>query len=61
MDGRPLEEALVGGSDHSKLAWSTDAHDAERAVEGGVYRQQISVSRFDETLYVNEGRAWLDS
>jgi len=61
MDGRPLEEALEGGIDHTTSAWSTDVHDAERVVEGGVYRQQISVSRSGETLYIDEGRAWLNS
>ena len=61
MDGRPLEEALEGGVDHTTQAWSTDVHNAEREVEGGVYRQQVSVSRSGETLYIDEGRAWLDS
>lgn len=61
MDGRPLEEALEGDVDHATLAWSTDVHDAEREVEGGVYRQQISISRSGETLYIDEGHAWLDS
>ena len=52
---------VTGDLDHTELAWSTDVHDAEREVEGGVYRQQISVSRSGETLYIDEGRAWLDS
>ena len=57
MDGRPLEEALNGGPSIHSVEWSTDVHTAERAVEGGVYRQRITVSHVGATTYVDSGQA----
>ena len=61
LDGRGLEESFGLGPDHTTLSWVTDVHQAERAVDGGVYRQLIRVSRVNETLYLEEGLAWLDT
>ena len=59
MDGRNLEEALDGGPAQHSVARSTDVHEAQRPVDGGVYRQRITISRVGETVYVDEGRAGL--
>ena len=59
MDGRVLAEALRGGPDPAAVGWSTQAHEAERAVEGGIYRQRVEVTSVGETAYVEEGRGWL--
>lgn len=56
MDGRVLEEALAGGPDPGSVVWSNGAHDAERALAQGIYRQRIKVSQVDGTSYVDEGR-----
>ena len=56
-DGRVLEEALTGGPSHESAKWSTGVHTAERALEGGVYRQQISFSCVDSTTYIDVGHA----
>jgi hypothetical protein len=61
MDGRPLQEAIEGGPEPDPQDWSTEVFDAERRVEGGVYRQQITVSRVGDTVYADEGNARLDS
>ena len=60
MDGRVMEEALVDGPAPELVAWSTDVHKAERRVKGGVYRQEIKVSRASDTEYVDEGSATLE-
>ena len=56
MDGRVLKEALAGGPDPGSVVWSNGAHDAERALAQGIYRQRIKVSQVDGTSYVDEGR-----
>ena len=56
-DGRVLEEALNGGPSHDSVKWSTGVNTAERDLEGGVYRQQISFSCVDSTTYIDEGHA----
>ena len=60
MDGRVLHEALAGGPEPGPVVWSTEVSAVERLVEGGVYRQRITVSRAGNTTYVDEGRASLD-
>ena len=60
MDGRPLAESLEGEGGPVERDSSSEVHEAERAVEGGVYRQRITVSRVGGTAYVDEGRATLD-
>ena len=57
MDGRPLTEALAAAA---PVSWSTEVHEAERAVEGGVYRQRVTLSRVGDSVYADEGIAWLD-
>ena len=52
MDGRPLTEALAGGS---PVSWATETHEAERAVRGGVYRQRVVISRVEQSVYADEG------
>jgi phosphonoacetate hydrolase len=59
MDGRALEEALVGGPEPEEVEWSTEIHNAERKVGDKVYRQQIKVSRVGDTSYVDEGNSTL--
>ena len=60
IDGRPLQEALESGSSHAAVDWSSEAFSAERRAAGGLYRQRITVSRYENTTYVDEGLAWLD-
>jgi len=60
VDGRVLEEALNEGPSHDSVKWSTGVHTAERVLEGGVYRQQISFSRVYSTTYIDEGHATVD-
>ena len=55
MDGRVLEEALVGGPDPVTVSQSTEVHEAEHSLAQGVYRQQIKISTVGETVYVDEG------
>ena len=57
MDGRPLTEALAAAA---PVSWSTEVLEAERAVEGGVYRQRVTLSRVGDSVYADEGIAWLD-
>ena len=57
MDGRALTEALAGGS---PVAWSTETHEAERSVPGGVYRQRVVLSRVGHSVYADEGNARLE-
>ena len=59
MDGRILHEALKGGPAPRSVDWSTEVRRAERTVQGGVYRQHISISRVGQTVYVDEGNAGL--
>ena len=59
MDGRVLEEALKDGSVVGPPSWSTEVYSARRQVAGGVYGQEITVSRLGTTLYVDEGSARL--
>ena len=60
MDGRPLSEALDGGPNNNSVDRSTKVYKAERRVDGGVYQQQITVSRVGSTTYVDDGFASLD-
>ena len=59
MDGRVLEEALVGGPRVDRVDWSTELYNAERLLEGGVYRQQIQVSLVENAVYVDQGSSTL--
>ena len=61
MDGRVLEEALRDGPDPHTVRWSTEVHRAEHKVKGGIYHQQITISRVGTTTYLDEGRASLDA
>ena len=55
MEGRVLEEALAGGPGPESVDWTTETADAERKLDGGLYRQRITVSRVGTTTYVDEG------
>ena len=59
MDGRVLQEALVGGPRVDRVDWSVELYNAERRLEGRVYRQQIQVSLVEDTVYVDEGSSTL--
>ena len=61
MDGRVLSEALRGGPDPETVRRSSRSHQAERAVEGGHYRQSVTVSQVAEAMYVDEGNASFDA
>lgn len=52
MHGRVLREALTDGN---PIEWQTETHRAKRHIESGTYRQHITVSRVNETTYVDEG------
>ena len=58
MDGRALTESLAGGA---PVSWSTETHEAERAVHGGIYRQRVVLSRVGHSVYADEGNGRLDS
>ena len=55
MDGRVLEEALLGGPDAGAVDSTNDVLRAERNTDGGVYLQELSVSRVGSTIYVDHG------
>ncbi|HEU0021151.1 MAG TPA: alkaline phosphatase family protein [Dehalococcoidia bacterium] len=59
MDGRVLEEALVGGPRVDRVDWSGEIYNAERRSSQQVYRQQIKVSLVGDTVYVDEGSSTL--
>ncbi len=61
MDGRALAEALVDGPGPGSVISAAETHTAERPVAGGVYRQNITVTRVGTTAYVDEGNARLDA
>jgi arylsulfatase A-like enzyme len=52
MNGRVLHEALRNGPD--AVPWRSETHEASR--DG--YRQQITVSRVDGTIYLDQGAVW---
>ena len=60
MDGRVLYEALRDGPEPASVQWRTDTHEAQRIVEGGVYRQHVKVSSVGHTTYVDEGQGWVE-
>ena len=60
MDGRALVEALADSPDAHAVDWSTKVHSSECTMEGGVYRQHITMSLVGTTMYLDEGRAGLD-
>ena len=57
MHGRVLGEALTEGE---SVTWQTQTHRAERPVNGGTYRQYITVSRVESTTYVDEGNGVIE-
>ena len=61
MDGRPILEATKQGPDPNDVNWETEIHSAERPVNGGVFRQEITLSRVGTTVYVDEGQGRLDT
>ena len=56
MDGRVITEALVSGPD--SVESMTDSHLAGREVLDWVYRQVITLSQVDSTVYLDSGRGW---
>ena len=59
MDGRILFEAMSGGP-HA-VEWQTVTHQAERAVPGDRYRQEITLSTVGDTIYVDEGTGGVET
>ncbi len=59
MEGRPLAEALQGGPSPSDVDWSSDFHSTDCPAGGGVYRQQLKLSRVGDTVYLDEGTGGL--
>jgi arylsulfatase A-like enzyme len=59
MDGRVLEEALLGGPRVDRVDWSGEIYNAERRSGEQVYRQQIEVSLVGDTTYVDRGSSTL--
>ena len=57
--GRVIGEAFIGGRE--SIEYRTEIHEAGRETPVGPYRQEISVSRVAETLYVNYGSGGLQS
>jgi arylsulfatase A-like enzyme len=55
MDGRVLEEALADGPDPASVDSTTEVYEAEREIDDGGYRQQITVSKVGNTTYVDQG------
>lgn len=60
MDGRALEEALVGGPKDSEVKWDTVVHEAIRECGVGTYRQKIAVSSVGSALYPDYGDAIIE-
>ena len=56
MDGRALDEALLGGPSPESVEWSREVHEAHRSLGADVYRQRITVCRVGDTTYLVEGR-----
>ena len=54
MSGRVLNESLVFNADLEK-DWETELYNAEKDLGDLVYRQQIKISRVDETTYLDYG------
>ncbi len=61
LDGRPMLEALRDGPAPEDVQWDTELHNAERPVNGGTYRQEVSLSHVGSTMYVDYGQGWLES
>jgi arylsulfatase A-like enzyme len=59
MEGRALVEAMAGGPEPLEVEWSSDFYSTDCAVGEDVYRQQITLSRVGETVYVHEGNSSL--
>lgn len=55
MEGRALDEALVGGPNPAEMDWHTDFYSTECAVGDRMYRQQIRLSRVGSAAYVDGG------
>lgn len=55
MDGRVLEEALADGPDPGSVNSTTEVYEAEREIDNGGYRQQITISKVGKTTYVDQG------
>lgn len=61
FDGRPLLEALIETSGDESVQWSQKVYTAERKVDGGTYRQEITISTVGNTSYIDQGTATLES
>ena len=61
MDGRVLEEALAVNLEPAGADWSQETYEAERSVPAGRYRQVLTLVRVGETVYLESGRAELQS
>lgn len=59
MEGRALEEAMVGGPDPSGVDWFSDFYSTQCLAGDRVYRQQIRLSRVGNSVYVDEGTSSL--
>ncbi len=56
MDGRVIVEALVGEPEAAE--WRTWTHTSKRMIEGGAYRQEVTLSQVGKTVYMDSGRGW---
>lgn len=61
MDGRVLYEGLHGEDTPDHQSIHTEVIKAERTIEAGVFRQEISVTHVNSSYYIDSGKATLDS
>ena len=57
MHGRVLAETLEGGP--NAVQWRPEIHRAERAMQAGIFRQELQVSEVGDTVYVDQGSGGL--
>ena len=60
MDGRVLYEGLHSGEAPDPKSIHTEVIKAERSIEEGIFRQEISVTRVNSSYYIDSGKASLD-
>ncbi len=56
MDGRVIVEVL--GEGQGSVEWRKKIHTSEVRIEGGLYRQEVTLSSVGGTAYVDSGSGW---
>ena len=58
VDGRVLDEALVGGPEPEEVFVSTEVREESTELGGVTYRQKVQFSRVGDTSYLDKGLAY---